>query len=90
MGSGGAGSIDGTGNELQRPVQDDVALPVDGYHVIAVVEHDEIDRPRQLALQVGGIVEAGKVVLAGMQDEGRLGEGRDVLPRDLGEAAAGR
>lgn len=49
-----------------------MALPIDGHDVIAVVEHNHVDEPLEVALQVPGVVEVGVVVLAGMDDQGRL------------------
>src|SRR5205085_11858383 len=56
-------------DEIQRSLHHDMTLPVQGDHMIAVVEHDRLDKAGEIALQVFHIAQARPVVLPWMHDE---------------------
>ena len=52
-------------DEDARVLNDDLALPVECHHVIAVIQYDRVDDAAECPLQVGRVVEVGVIILAG-------------------------
>jgi hypothetical protein len=60
--------------ERNGAVDQEIALPVDGDDVIAVVEHQRVDQSTEMALQILGVAQARQIVLARLDDECRRGD----------------
>ena len=69
--------------KIHRAVDHDMPLPVERDDVIAVIQHDEFNKPAQPPLDRDRIVQAGHIVFARMQYQRRRLDPRK-LPLHLG------
>ena len=55
--------------ESDRAIDEHFPLPIDGDDMVTVVEHQHFDEPAQVLLEIEGVLQARKVILARMGDE---------------------